>query len=249
MRASMSTESAVLVLAAAVLMAVAVPVASAEQLSGRVEWKTRGSTRPAQAVVFAEPLDRPAPAAPGKGTLQHKNKTFLPHVVAVPAGSTIAFPNDDPIFHNAFSLSSPQPFDMGLYRAGRDETAGVYQAGRVSRVLQHPPADGRLPGRGADAVCDRGGTGRRVASRRARGEVSRYGPVGTCGAGDRGGGGEWGGRQRGRVGAGRVGVCQHRAPQQVRKALSQGRLQAPRHRATAGCRVRFRRAMDWWNLR
>ena len=118
MRASMSMESAVLVLAAAVLMAVAVPVASAEQLSGRVEWKTRGSTRPAQAVVFAEPLDRPAPTAAGQGTLQHKNKTFLPHVVAVPAGSTIAFPNDDPIFHNAFSLSSPQPFDMGLYRAG-----------------------------------------------------------------------------------------------------------------------------------
>ena len=118
MRASMSMESAVLVLAAVVLMAVAVPVASAEQLSGRVEWKTRGSTRPAQAVVYAEPLDRTAPTAAGKGTLQHKNKTFLPHVVAVPAGSTIAFPNDDPIFHNAFSLSSPQPFDMGLYRAG-----------------------------------------------------------------------------------------------------------------------------------
>jgi len=36
----------------------------------------------------------------------------------VPAGSTVAFPNDDPIFHNAFSLSQPEPFDMGLYRAG-----------------------------------------------------------------------------------------------------------------------------------
>jgi len=93
-------------------------VAAADQLSGRIEWKTRGNTTPAQAVVYAEPLDRPAPAAPGKGTLQHRNKTFLPHVIAVPAGSMVAFPNDDPIFHNAFSLSPPEPFDMGLYRAG-----------------------------------------------------------------------------------------------------------------------------------
>jgi plastocyanin len=91
---------------------------AAEQLSGRVEWKTRGSAKPAQAVVYAEPLDRTAPAMPAKASIQHRNKTFLPHVIAVPSGSTITFPNDDPIFHNAFSLSPPQPFDMGLYRGG-----------------------------------------------------------------------------------------------------------------------------------
>ena len=71
--------------------------------------------------MYAEPLDRAAPASPGKGTLQHRNKTFIPHVVAVPVGSTIAFPNDDPIFHNAFSLSAPEPFDMGLYRGGESK--------------------------------------------------------------------------------------------------------------------------------
>jgi plastocyanin len=91
---------------------------SAEQLSGRVEWKTRGSAKPAPAVVYAEPLDRTVPVTPAKASIQHRNKTFLPHVIAVPAGSTITFPNDDPIFHNAFSLSPPQPFDMGLYRGG-----------------------------------------------------------------------------------------------------------------------------------
>jgi plastocyanin len=101
------------------VLVVSAPLAgSAEQLGGRVEWKTRGTAKPAQAVVYAEPLDRAAPAAPGKAAIQHKNKTFLPHVIAVPAGSTVTFPNDDPIFHNAFSLSQPQPFDMGLYRAG-----------------------------------------------------------------------------------------------------------------------------------
>jgi plastocyanin len=95
--------------------------AFADQLSGRVEWQTRGSATPAQAVVYAEPIDRPAPLIPGTAAIQHKNKTFLPHVIAVPAGSTIAFPNDDAIFHNAFSLSQPEPFDMGLYRAGESK--------------------------------------------------------------------------------------------------------------------------------
>ena len=95
--------------------------ARADQLSGRVEWKTRGGATPAQAVVYAEPTDRAAAPVPGKAAIQHKNKTFLPHVIAVPAGSTVTFPNDDPIFHNAFSLSSQEPFDMGLYRAGESK--------------------------------------------------------------------------------------------------------------------------------
>ncbi len=105
-------------LLAASLVAVAVSVCAADPLSGRIEWKTRGGTQPSPAVVYAEPLDRPVPAAPGKATFQQKNKTFLPHVAAVPVGSTIVFPNDDAIFHNVFSLSQPQPFDLGLYRAG-----------------------------------------------------------------------------------------------------------------------------------
>lgn len=105
-------------LVAASLIASASPPASADQLTGRVTWQTRGGAAPAQAVVYAEPLDRAAPAGPGATSVQQKNKTFLPHVTAVPAGSTVAFPNDDAIFHNVFSLSPPQPFDMGLYRAG-----------------------------------------------------------------------------------------------------------------------------------
>jgi len=106
-----------LLLASSFLVAAA-SVCAAEPLSGRIEWKTRGGAQPSQAVVYAEPLDRPAPATPGKATFQQKNKTFLPHVVAVPVGSTVVFPNDDAIFHNVFSLSPPQPFDLGLYRAG-----------------------------------------------------------------------------------------------------------------------------------
>jgi plastocyanin len=104
-------------LAVAVCALAGIP-AAAEPLTGRIQWKTRGGTQPSQAVVYAEPLDRLAPATPGQATFQQKNKTFLPHVVAVPVGSTVTFPNDDAIFHNVFSLSPPEPFDLGLYRAG-----------------------------------------------------------------------------------------------------------------------------------
>jgi plastocyanin len=125
MRAAIRTA----LVAGATMVVVAGTGASAEQVSGRVEWKTRGTATPAQAVVYAEPLDRAAPAAPGAAAIQHKNKTFLPHVIAVPAGSTIAFPNDDTIFHNAFSLSQPEPFDMGLYRAGESKQRVFTKAG------------------------------------------------------------------------------------------------------------------------
>jgi hemoglobin len=60
-------------------------------------------------------------AAPKKAQFQvveQRNKTFAPHLMAVPVGSTVAFPNFDSVYHNVFSLSQPQRFDLGLYKAG-----------------------------------------------------------------------------------------------------------------------------------
>jgi hypothetical protein len=45
-----------------------------------------------------------------------KGKSFNPHVVVVPVGGTVQFPNEDPIFHNAFSVSGDNRFDMELYK-------------------------------------------------------------------------------------------------------------------------------------
>jgi hemoglobin len=50
--------------------------------------------------------------------IEQRNKTFAPHLMAIPVGSTVAFPNFDSIFHNVFSLSQPQRFDLGLYKSG-----------------------------------------------------------------------------------------------------------------------------------
>jgi len=107
--------------------------ALADPLSGKVQTTLRGRSASALAVVYAEPLDATAPLRPGTFTITQKNKTFLPRALAVPLGSTINFPNEDGIFHNVFSLSSPQPFDLGLYRAGatKDRVFGKPSAYRV----------------------------------------------------------------------------------------------------------------------
>ncbi|HUB01103.1 MAG TPA: hypothetical protein VL983_00385 [Terriglobales bacterium] len=62
-------------------------------------------------------LDPPGPATWNPKLVQ-KNKSFHPHLLVVPAGSTVAFPNHDPFFHNVFSLFEGKRFDLGLYEAG-----------------------------------------------------------------------------------------------------------------------------------
>jgi len=64
----------------------------------------------------ADPLVMPSSAAAPR--LVQKNKSFEPHVLVVPAGSLVEFPNRDPFFHNVFSLFEGKRFDLGLYEAG-----------------------------------------------------------------------------------------------------------------------------------
>jgi len=47
-----------------------------------------------------------------------KDKRFIPHVLAISTGTTVDFPNLDPIFHNAFSNFDGQIFDVALYPPG-----------------------------------------------------------------------------------------------------------------------------------
>jgi plastocyanin len=104
-------------------------VAGAGPVTGSVRTLTRSGTPPSSAIVYAEPLDAAPARKPGSFALTQKEKTFRPHILAVPIGSTVEFPNEDTIFHNVFSLSGPQPFDLGLYRAGASRSKAFAQAG------------------------------------------------------------------------------------------------------------------------
>ena len=76
------------------------------------------SHRMPSAVIWLEPVQPVAAPVPGNFTLLQKNKMFTPHLLVVPVGSTVAFPNADPFFHNVFSLFDGKRFDLGLYEAG-----------------------------------------------------------------------------------------------------------------------------------
>ncbi len=73
-------------------------------------------------VVWLTPSgDTTAPATPEpaqRPRLIQRNKSFDPHLLIVPVGSVVAFPNRDPFFHNVFSLFEGKRFDLGLYEAG-----------------------------------------------------------------------------------------------------------------------------------
>ena len=61
--------------------------------------------------------------------LVQKNKSFTPHMLVVPVGSAVEFPNLDPFFHNVFSLFDGKRFDLGLYEAGTTRTVNFNAAG------------------------------------------------------------------------------------------------------------------------
>ena len=62
---------------------------------------------------------------------QHRRK-FEPEVIAIPAGSSVSFPNSDPVFHNVFSLSKTKAFDLGNYRMGESRLVKFPEPGIVS---------------------------------------------------------------------------------------------------------------------
>jgi plastocyanin len=73
-----------------------------------------------------------APAKPPETVvIDQRNMRFDPDLVIVPTGSTVQFPNADPIFHNIFSLSKSQPFDLGFYPQGQSRTVKFTRNGIV----------------------------------------------------------------------------------------------------------------------
>jgi plastocyanin len=69
-------------------------------------------------VESARLLSLPTAQDSNRPRLVQKNKSFDPHVLVVPVGTPVEFPNRDPFFHNVFSLFEGKRFDLGLYEAG-----------------------------------------------------------------------------------------------------------------------------------
>jgi plastocyanin len=73
-------------------------------------------------------------------TMAQKDEQFAPHVLPILEGTTVEFPNEDDVFHNGFSLSSPKTFDLPKYPAGSSKSVTFPKAGIVN-VFCHIHAD------------------------------------------------------------------------------------------------------------
>jgi len=92
-----------------------------------------GATAPGvDAVVWvAGALRSAARSSAHPPAVASREKRFDPHVLVVTRGSTVSFPNVDPIYHNAFSRTPGSEFDLGLYRRGAARAFTFRSAGLV----------------------------------------------------------------------------------------------------------------------
>jgi plastocyanin len=105
-------------------------VAPQPEPTGAVRGKVTVPNGEPVAYVFVENIR--GPAMPGKVTIEQVRKQFLPSWAVVQRGKTVEFPNLDNIYHNVFSLSSGNSFDLGLYASGEDAKAHTFtEAGVV----------------------------------------------------------------------------------------------------------------------
>src|SRR5438874_6551279 len=89
-----------------------------------------GAAGPGGAVITLKRIDGSMPALqPTRKVVLQRGKAFVPRVLAVPAGSSVVFRNEDAINHNVFSLSPH--FDTGLYGAGGEKEETFERAGVV----------------------------------------------------------------------------------------------------------------------
>jgi plastocyanin len=86
-----------------------------------------------RSVVYLE--NGPQPAfeirQPLRARMDQRNEEFVPHVLAIATGTTVDFPNDDRTYHNVFSLSKSNPFNLGRYAAGKSRPYRFVNAGVV----------------------------------------------------------------------------------------------------------------------
>ncbi len=102
----------------------------AGKITGTV--KTKGLRSPANVLVY---LSKVPPVtvdlSKAKFIMDQRNLTFMPHVLPIPLGAEVHFPNNDKVSHNVFSLSRAKKFNLGSYKAGESKTVAFDKPGVV----------------------------------------------------------------------------------------------------------------------
>jgi plastocyanin len=92
-----------------------------------------GQVGPGGAVIWLRRVDGPTshPSPAQNQIITQRDKTFLPHVLAVPIGTTVQFRNEDRIYHDVFSIAKPNEFDAGIRATGATYTKTFTHPGVV----------------------------------------------------------------------------------------------------------------------
>lgn len=136
---------------------------AAGSVSGRVSLVKAGVARAdaSNAIVWIEGPARGGGGGGGSRKMVQESKRFSPRVLIVPREGTVDFPNNDPIFHNVFSVSGGNRFDLGLYRSGATKSRAFGEPGLVRVYCNiHPQMVGFVMVVDSDfaAVTDRSGS-------------------------------------------------------------------------------------------
>ncbi|MEG8048170.1 methylamine utilization protein [Sphingomonas aerolata] len=75
------------------------------------------------AVVTIETPKAPGVTVRGPYMIEQRDIAFQPHVLIVPVGATVGFPNRDRVRHHVYSFSKARKFDLKLY--GQEELRTV----------------------------------------------------------------------------------------------------------------------------
>lgn len=116
---------------ASVLLPLLPLAAQTGAIKGKVT--ARGVRDNGDAVVYVEKIPNktfPAPKEPV--VLDQVNLMFVPHVLPVLVGTTVAFPNSDEVRHNVFSPSPARRFNLGTYPKGVSRTVTFDKPGEVA---------------------------------------------------------------------------------------------------------------------
>jgi plastocyanin len=105
-----------------------------EEMQNVVVYLESGDSSRAEAPVHDTPRQAPLQV------IRQENLAFVPHVLPILRGSSVEFPNSDPIFHNVFSLSHAASFDLGRYPKGATKSVRFDEPGTI-KVFCHVHSD------------------------------------------------------------------------------------------------------------
>ena len=100
-------------------------VEAAEPAPGTIRGKIAVPSGEPVAYVYVENVLAP-PVKGQRKVIEQAGKKFVPGWAVVQRGTAIAFPNMDNIYHNVFSLSAGNQFDLGLYNSGGEPKAHTF---------------------------------------------------------------------------------------------------------------------------